>query len=91
MLTAIYRGPEGLHVEELPTPTVGADDALLRVVSAGTCGTDLQTYRSHRQYPSGTVRIPGHEVVGNIVHVGLNVTGMETGTRRPSQTPAGWT
>ena len=83
-MTAVYRGPEGVHVEELPTPTVGADDALLGVVSAGVCGRDLQTYCSHRQYPSGMVRIPGHEVAGNIVHVGLNVTGMETGRRRPS-------
>ena len=65
-------------------PTVGADDALLGVVSAGACGTDLQINCSHHQHPSGMIRIPGHEVVGNIVHVGLYVTGMETGRRRPS-------
>ena len=67
-----------MHVEEHPTPTVGADDALLRVVSAGVCGTDLRVYSSHRQHPAGVVRIPGHEVVGNIVQVGLNVKGRET-------------
>jgi len=77
MLAAVYRGPEDLHVEEHPTPTVGADDALLRVVSAGVCGTDLRIYSSHCQYPSGAVRIPGHEAVSNIVQVGLNVKGRE--------------
>ncbi len=84
MLAAVYHGPEDLHVEEQPAPTVGADDALLRVVSAGVCGTDLRIYSSHRQYPSGVVRIPGHEVAGNIVRVVLNVKGMEAGRRRPS-------
>jgi len=78
MLAAVYHGLEDLRVEEYPTPRVGADDALLRVVSAGVCGTDLRIYSSHRQYRSGVVRIPGHEVVGNIVQVGLNVKGRET-------------
>jgi L-iditol 2-dehydrogenase len=32
-------------------------------------------------YPEGTVRIPGHEVVGDIVAVGRNVRGLKEGDR----------
>ena len=35
------------------------------------CGTDLKILDgNHRAYPTGTVRVPGHEIVGDIVEVG---------------------
>jgi hypothetical protein len=48
VLAAAYHGPEDLHVEEHPTPTVGADDALLRVVSAGVCANTPQAWYASR-------------------------------------------
>jgi len=52
------------------------------VVSAGICATDLRIlHGTHHKFPPGTVRIPGHEVVGDIVAVGVNVKGLEVGQR----------
>jgi len=82
MLAAVYHGPNDLRVEERPTPSTGPDEALLKVVSAGICGTDLRIlHGAHRKYPPGTVRIPGHEVVGDIAAVGEDVVGLEVAQR----------
>ena len=82
MLAAVYYGPEDLRVEERLVPTIGPDEALLKVVNTSICGTDLRIYKGgHRHYPDGTIRIPGHEVVGDIVEVGENVTSIEVGKR----------
>ena len=82
MLAAVYYGPNDLRVEERPVPDIGPDEALLKVVSAGICGTDLRIlHGGHRKYPSGVVRIPGHEVVGDIAKVGANVKNLEIGQR----------
>ncbi len=82
MLAAVYYGPQDIRLEERPVPTIGADEILLKVVSAGICGTDLRIlHGGHRMYPPGTVRIPGHEVVGDVVEVGADVAGIEVGQR----------
>ncbi len=80
MLAAVYHGPGDLRVEEVPTPAVGPGEALFRVASASICGTDLRIlHGDHRKYPAGTVRIPGHEVVGTIAGLGAGVTGYQAG------------
>jgi L-iditol 2-dehydrogenase len=82
MLAAVYYGPDDLRLEMRERPSMGPDEVLLKVVSTGICGTDLRIlHGAHRKYPAGTVRIPGHEVVGDIVEVGQHVIGLETGQR----------
>jgi len=82
MLAAVYRGPEDVRLEEVPVPIIGADEVLLKVANAGICGTDLRIWHgAHRMFPPGTVRIPGHELVGDIVELGANVKGLEPGER----------
>jgi L-iditol 2-dehydrogenase len=82
MLAAVYHGPGDLRLETRAQPATGPDEVLLKVVSAGICGTDLRIlHGEHRKYPVGTVRIPGHEVVGDIVAVGAQVAGLEPGRR----------
>jgi L-iditol 2-dehydrogenase len=47
---------------------------------AGICGTDLRIVRGdHRRFPIGTVRIPGHEIVGTVEEVGTEVNGYTAG------------
>ena len=71
MRAAVYHGPRDLRVEDRLVPAIGPDEALLRVVGCGVCGTDHRIFSGgHRYYPPGTVRVPGHEVVGEIVDVG---------------------
>jgi L-iditol 2-dehydrogenase len=82
MLAAVYHGPNDIHLEERPMPEIGSDEILLKVLYAGICGTDLRILHGiHRKYTPGTVRIPGHEVVGEIVQVGSQVSGFEIGQR----------
>jgi L-iditol 2-dehydrogenase len=82
MTAAVYHGPDDLRVEKRPLPDIGPAEALLRVVSASICGTDLRIlHGKHRKYPPGTTRIPGHEVVGKVVQVGANVKGLQVGQR----------
>jgi L-iditol 2-dehydrogenase len=82
MLAAVYHGPRDLRVEEVPVPGVGRGELLLRVEEASICGTDLRVYNGqHRLYPPGTVRIPGHEVVGIIAQIGSGVAGYTLGQR----------
>src|SRR5260221_13682138 len=82
MLVAVYHGPNGLCLEERPIPTISLDEALLKVVGAGICGTDLRIlHGGHRRYPAGTIRVPGHEVVGDIVEAGGNAKGVSIAER----------
>ena len=82
MLAAVYHGPKDLRLEERPIPAIGPGEALLKVVSTGICGTDLRIFHgSHSKYTPGTVRIPGHEVVGDILRVDDAVRGLEVGQR----------
>ncbi|MHB8627037.1 MAG: zinc-binding dehydrogenase [Aggregatilineales bacterium] len=82
MLAAVYYGPNDLRVEERAIPQISPDEALLKVSSVGICGTDLRIlHGGHRKYPIGTVRVPGHEVVGEIVEVGASVVGLAVGQR----------
>src|SRR5579872_2990849 len=74
MIAAVYHGPEDLRVEQLSTPSAGAGEIVLRVDYASICATDLRILRgAHRKYRPGTVRVPGHEVVGTIVELGRGV------------------
>jgi L-iditol 2-dehydrogenase len=74
MLAAVYHGPNDLRVENVPVPRIGKGELLVKVLSASICGTDLRIFHgNHRMYAPGTVRIPGHEVVGTIAEVGVEV------------------
>ena len=82
MLALVYHGPDDLRVEEVPIPQIGPDEILLRVSAASICGTDLRIWHGgHRKYPAGTLRIPGHEVTGEIAEVGENIQNLNAGQR----------
>jgi L-iditol 2-dehydrogenase len=82
MMAAVYHGPDDIRVEQVPMPEIGPHEVLVEVVSAGICGTDLRIlHGAHRKYPAGTVRIPGHEVVGDIVEVGSAVSAVSVDQR----------
>jgi len=73
-------GP-GAEVREVPIPTCGPRDLLLKVKRAGVCGTDLHIYEWDR-WASGRMKPPvtiGHEFVGEIVQVGDEVASLRMG------------
>lgn len=52
----------GVAVETLPEPTPGPDDALVSVIQAGVCATDLQLIAGY----AGFTGVLGHEFVGRL-------------------------
>jgi len=64
----VQHGIRDLRPADLPLPSVGSDDALLRVEACGICGSDYEQYEGALpvQYPV----IPGHEPVGVIEQIG---------------------
>jgi L-iditol 2-dehydrogenase len=82
MLAVVYHGSDDLRVEEVPIPQIGPDEILLKVSAASICGTDLRIWHGgHRKYPPGTLRIPGHEVSGEVASVGDNIQDLKAGQR----------
>ena len=54
---------------------------MLRVDHASICATDLRILKgAHRKYGPGTVRVPGHEVVGTIVEFGRKLIATKSGS-----------
>src|SRR5437764_10813706 len=73
-------GP-GLELRDVPTPTIGINDVLIRVHKTGICGTDLHIYKWDA-WAQKTIPVPmviGHEFVGEIVEVGANVNDFHPG------------
>jgi L-iditol 2-dehydrogenase len=80
MRAVFYLGPEKLKIREVPIPTIAPDEALVRVRSATTCGTDVKTYlRGHPKYPPPFMF--GHEFAGDVVAVGSMVHNLHPGMR----------
>ena len=82
MTAAVLHGKEDLRIESVPVPPVGEGEVLLKVGAALTCGTDLKVYR--RGYHARMLTPPalfGHEVAGELVELGLGVSGFKKGMR----------
>ncbi len=71
----------GLWLEDVPEPSYGINDVLIRVDRTGVCGTDLHIYKWD-SWAQKTIPVPmvvGHEFVGEIVEVGSNVVDFKPG------------
>ena len=76
---------EGFVVEERPVPEPGPEEALVAVDACGICHSDefvAQGTFPGIEYP----RVPGHELVGDVVRVGADVVRWAAGDR----VGAGW-
>jgi L-iditol 2-dehydrogenase len=82
MRAAVLRGQEDLRIEDVPIPTAGPGELVLRVGAALTCGTDLKVYRRGYHAKMLTLdRLFGHELAGTVVQVGEGVTTFSLGDR----------
>ncbi|MCU0483850.1 MAG: L-threonine 3-dehydrogenase [Chloroflexi bacterium] len=82
MLALVKPAPgPGLELRDVPTPSIGINDVLVRVHRTGICGTDLHI-ESWDPWAAATIRPPliiGHEFVGEIVETGSNVSDFRPG------------
>ncbi len=77
MLAAVYYNNHDVRVEEMPVPNIGDNEALLKVMASGICGSDvIEWYR----VPKAPI-VLGHEATGIIDKVGGKVKGVKVGDR----------
>lgn len=75
-------------ISDLPIPSVGDDDLLVKVRAAAICGTDQHIY-GWNDWAAERVPIPmvfGHEFAGDVVAVGKHVTAFQIGDRVAAET-----
>ena len=75
-----FYAPEDVRIEDAPEPECGPDEVKLRVRNCSTCGTDVKIFHNGHQNLSPP-RIIGHEVAGEVVEVGSEVSGWSVGDR----------
>jgi len=77
------KSERGIWLEDIPAPTVGHNDVLIKVSRTAICGTDIHIYKWD-DWARSTIPVPlaiGHEFVGKIVEIGSEVKGFAPGDR----------
>nr|WP_082535508.1 L-threonine 3-dehydrogenase [Nonomuraea pusilla] len=75
------RAEPGLWLVDVPEPTVGPGEVLIKVLRTGICGTDLHI-RAYDDWARHTLRLPlivGHEFCGEVVEVAPGVEDVSVG------------
>lgn len=90
MLAVVKVRPErgGMEIREVPIPSVGSGDVLIRVEATSICGTDLHIWQWVQPW-SERIRVPhiiGHEFAGVVEKVGDQVTHIVPGDHVSAET-----
>ncbi|HXH11361.1 MAG TPA: alcohol dehydrogenase catalytic domain-containing protein [Alphaproteobacteria bacterium] len=78
MKAAVAYGGETIRIEELPLPSPGVGELVVRVRACGLCGSDLAKM-FHNKLVAPTVL--GHEIAGEVTQAGIGVTRFKEGDR----------
>jgi threonine dehydrogenase-like Zn-dependent dehydrogenase len=77
MRAAVFNGPGSVYVADRPDPViVEPTDAVVRVVLACVCGSDLWYWRGESEHAIGSI---GHEFIGTVEDVGAQVGSVSIG------------
>jgi threonine dehydrogenase-like Zn-dependent dehydrogenase len=77
---AIFRGPGSVDLIDLPYPTCGDDDIIVRNILTGVCGSDVSAYkRGGDDQMIWKDHEFGHESISEVAEIGKNVTDLELG------------
>jgi propanol-preferring alcohol dehydrogenase len=80
MKAAVVRAfGEPLTIEDVPVPTPGPGEVLIKVVASGVCHTDLHAADGDWPVQPKLPFVPGHEGAGVVAAVGHGVTGLKEG------------
>ncbi len=77
MRVAMYYNNRDVRLEELPTPTIGPGEMLVKVIASGICGSDVMEWYRIKKAPL----VLGHELAGEAVEVGDGVSTFAAGDR----------
>ncbi|WP_152040224.1 zinc-dependent alcohol dehydrogenase [Salinigranum salinum] len=82
MKAIVQTGPETVELQEHEEPSPGDGEVLVRVHTAGICGSDAHAYRYEGGYEWIKLpRIMGHEYSGTVAAVGDDVDTLDVGDR----------
>src|SRR5450432_3241403 len=79
MKATVFHGANNIRIEEVPRPSAGVGEAVIRITLTTICGTDLHILRGEYAVKPGLVI--GHEPVGVIEELGDGVHGYKVGDR----------
>ena len=74
-------GPEVVRIEEVPDPTPGRNQVVVKVAAVGICGHDQSDRQGLTRPHLGFPLTIGHEVAGTVVAIGEGVSGFAIGDR----------
>lgn len=77
MRVLMYYSNKDVRLEQMPVPSIGAGELLMRIIASGICGSDVMEWYRRNKVPL----VLGHEVAGEIVQVGEGVTKFRVGDR----------
>lgn len=80
MRAAYMKGPGSIEIRDVSQRPPERSEALIKIVSAGICGSDIGAFRGTNglvTYP----RIIGHELAGQILSIPENAKGLKAGDR----------
>ena len=84
MKALVKAKPEpGIWMEDAALPAVGHNDVLVKINKTAICGTDVHIY-NWDEWAQATIPVPmivGHEFVGEIAEIGMEVAGLHVGDR----------
>jgi len=73
----MYYHNNDVRLEEMPVPTIGPGELLVKVMASGICGSDVMEWYRIQKAP----RVLGHEIAGVVVETGSGVEKYRTGDR----------
>ena len=76
-----HGGPHTLSYEDLPMPTVGAEDVLVRVKACALNHLDIWVRQGNPAYPMPLPHVSGSDVAGIVEQVGPHAEGITVGQR----------
>ena len=71
MKAVVFRGQGQIEIAEVPKPTPGPGEAVIRITATTICGTDVHIVRG--EYPVKPGLVLGHEPVGVIEELGAGL------------------
>jgi threonine dehydrogenase-like Zn-dependent dehydrogenase len=80
MKALVYVGPERMELQEMASPTPRAGEVVLRVSSAGICGSDIHGFLGHSERRKPGL-VMGHETVARIAEVHPSAAGWHEADR----------
>lgn len=77
MNVAMYYNNQDVRIEKQPIPAISDDELLVKVKASGICGSDVMEWYRIKKAPL----VLGHEIAGDVVEVGKNVSTFSVGDR----------